>query len=135
MLLIFDSHLTLFRKISKLIIPVRGGSRTAATSKMEHFVTIVNCFQLLTIITKSSILDCAAVLDPPLTGMMEFIRYWKYDQGKISYRSSRPELFFGNFCLQLYWNHTSAWVLYSPVNLLHIFRTLFPKNTSERLLL
>ena len=36
---------------------MRGGSRTAATSKMEHFVTIV---------TKRSILDVAAALDPPL---------------------------------------------------------------------
>ena len=45
----------------------RGGSRTAATSKMEHFVIINNGWQPLTIITKSSILDVAAVLDPPLT--------------------------------------------------------------------
>ena len=37
--------------------------RTVATSKMEHFVTIVNDFQLLTIIKKSSILDVAVVLD------------------------------------------------------------------------
>ena len=44
----------------------RGGSRTAATSKMERFVSIVNGFQPLTIITKRSILDVAAVLDPPL---------------------------------------------------------------------
>ena len=44
----------------------RGGSRTAATSKMEHFVIIVNGFQPLTIITKPSILDVAAVLDLPL---------------------------------------------------------------------
>ena len=44
----------------------RGGSRTAATSKMERFVIIVNGFQPLTIITKRSILDVAAVLDPPL---------------------------------------------------------------------
>ena len=36
---------------------IRGGSRAAATSKMERFVTIV---------TKRSILDVAAVLDPPL---------------------------------------------------------------------
>ena len=42
---------------------VRGGSRTAATSKMERFVIIVNGFQPLTIITKRSILDVAAVLD------------------------------------------------------------------------
>ena len=47
-------------------MPTRGGSRTAATSKMERFVIIVNGFQPLTIITKSSTLDVAAVLDPPL---------------------------------------------------------------------
>ena len=47
-------------------IETRGGSRTAATCKMELFVIIVNSFQPLTIIKKSSILDVAAVLDPPL---------------------------------------------------------------------
>ena len=46
--------------------PFRGGSRTAAISRMERFVIIVNGFQPLTIITKRSILDVAAVLDPPL---------------------------------------------------------------------
>ena len=56
--------------ISKL--PMRGGSRTAATSKMKHFVIIVNGFQPLTIITKHSILDIAAVLDLPL--QMQFFR-------------------------------------------------------------
>ena len=45
---------------------IRGGSRTAATSKMEFFVIIVNGFHLLTIFTKSSILGVAAILDPPL---------------------------------------------------------------------
>ena len=44
----------------------RYGSRTAATSEMERFVIIVNAFQRLTIITKRSILDVAAVLDWPL---------------------------------------------------------------------
>ena len=44
----------------------RGGSRAAATSKMERFVIIVNGFQPLTIITKRSILDVAAALDPSL---------------------------------------------------------------------
>ena len=44
----------------------RGGSRTAATSKVELCVIIVNGFQPLTVITKSSTLDVAAVLDPPL---------------------------------------------------------------------
>ena len=46
---------------------IRGGSRAAATSKMEHFVIIVNGFQPLTIITKRFILDVAAALDPPLS--------------------------------------------------------------------
>ena len=45
---------------------IRGGFRTAATSKMELLVITVNGFQLLTISTKCSILDVAAVLDPPL---------------------------------------------------------------------
>ena len=55
----------------KLVVN-RGVSRTAATSKVELFVTIVNGLiivngsQPLTIITKSSTLDIAAVLDPPL---------------------------------------------------------------------
>ena len=44
----------------------RGGPRTAATSKMEYFVIIVNGWKPLTIITKSSILNVAAALDPPL---------------------------------------------------------------------
>ena len=45
---------------------LRGGSRAAATSKMERFVIIVSGFQLLTVITKCSILDVAAALDPSL---------------------------------------------------------------------
>ena len=45
---------------------IRGGSRTAATSKMERFVMIVKGFQPLTIVTKCSILDVVAYLDPPL---------------------------------------------------------------------
>ena len=44
----------------------RGGSRAVATSKMERFVIIVNGWKPLTIITKRSILDVAAALDPPL---------------------------------------------------------------------
>ena len=53
--------------VKNLVQTIRGGSRTAATSKMEHFVIIVNDWKPLTIITKSSMLDVAAVLDPPLT--------------------------------------------------------------------
>ena len=46
----------------------RGGSRTAAISKME-LVIIVNGWKPLTIITKRSILDVGAALDPPLMPM------------------------------------------------------------------
>ena len=45
---------------------VRGRSWTVATTKMERFVIIVNGWKPLTIITKPSILDAAAALDPPL---------------------------------------------------------------------
>ena len=38
----------------------------AVTSKKEHFVIIVNGWKPSTVITKCSILDVAAVLDPPL---------------------------------------------------------------------
>ena len=44
----------------------RGGSRTAATSKVELFVITVNGWKPLTINTKGSTFDVAAVLDPPL---------------------------------------------------------------------
>ena len=49
-----------------LIVKIRSGSRAAATSKMERFVITVNGFQPLTLITKHSILDVTAALDPPL---------------------------------------------------------------------
>ena len=42
----------------------RGGSRAAGTSKMECLVIIVNGFKRS--ISKRSILDVAAVLNPPL---------------------------------------------------------------------
>ena len=45
---------------------IRDGSRTAATSKIERFVIIVNGWKPLTIITKRSILDVAVALDPPM---------------------------------------------------------------------
>ena len=48
---------------------IRGGSRAAATPKMECFV---NGWKPLTIITKRSILDVAAVRDPPLN-IIDFI--------------------------------------------------------------
>ena len=45
---------------------MRGRSRAAATSKMERFMIKVNGWKPLTSITKHSILDIAAVPDPPL---------------------------------------------------------------------
>ena len=55
----------------------RSGSRTAATSKTECFVIIVNGFQPLTIITKHSILDVAAALDPPMDLAMSLLfKFW-----------------------------------------------------------
>ena len=59
-------------------VVVRCGSRVAATSKMEHFVMIVNDFQPLTIITKPSILDVAAALDPPLVVVNRRLYIFKY---------------------------------------------------------
>ena len=50
----------------------KGGSRAAATSKMERFVILVNGFQPLTIITKRSIFEAAAALDPYFT-LLHFI--------------------------------------------------------------
>ena len=57
------------KKKSKLRIApaIRGGSRAAEISNMECFVIIVNGLQPLTIITRHSILDVAAALDPPLS--------------------------------------------------------------------
>ena len=59
----FDSNTKRYEEIRKL---TRDGFRTAATSKMEHFVIIVNGWKPSTIITKSSILNVATVLDLPL---------------------------------------------------------------------
>ena len=44
----------------------RSGYRVASTAKMERFVIIVNGIQSLNIMTKRSILDVAAALDPLL---------------------------------------------------------------------
>ena len=66
----YDTFILLFLLLTSFLLSFsgkfRGGSRTAAISKMELFVIIVNGFQPLTVIKKCSILDIAAVLDPPL---------------------------------------------------------------------
>ena len=53
-------------KLLHIIYGIRGGSRGAATSKMQRFVIIVDGFQPVNVLTKRSILDVAAALDPPL---------------------------------------------------------------------
>ena len=70
-------------KLSK-DVSFRGGSRTAATSKMERFVIIVNGFQPLTIITKCSILDVAAVLDPPLSLWKRYVAQPAFTCSKLT---------------------------------------------------
>ena len=50
---------------------IRGKPGTAGTSKMEGFVIIVNSWKPLTVITKHSILDVAAALDPLLAIIYE----------------------------------------------------------------
>ena len=67
-------------------IVFRGGSKTAATSKVELFMIIVNGFQPLTIITKSSTLDVTAVLDPPL--VLKNKRLGKFSLIQITYKFS-----------------------------------------------
>ena len=64
-----DNRVIFFTQAKKIIMS-RGRSRTAATSKIERFVIIVNGLQPLTIITKRSILDAAAALDPRLTSAL-----------------------------------------------------------------
>ena len=56
----------------------RGGSKTAATSKMERFVIIFNGWKSLTITTKPSILDVAAVLESPLNFKTLSVYYNNY---------------------------------------------------------
>ena len=67
------SEYFLFHSKLNTILEIRDGSKTAATSKVELFVVIVNGWKPLTIITKNSTLDVAAVLDPPLEIVRIFV--------------------------------------------------------------
>ena len=65
------AHLNVNKKIAWTRFTDR--SRAAATLKMELFVTIVNGRKpLQTIVTKSSILDIVAALDPDLRSVNPF---------------------------------------------------------------
>ena len=80
-----------FRKndptIESQIFYSEGVSRTAATSKIERFVIIVNGWKPLTIITKRSILDVAAVLDPPLTSALYFYYIFLWLEESLTYET------------------------------------------------
>ena len=97
---------------------------------------MVTKFKPLTIITNSSILDIAAVLDPPLQNLtlanhnitqkepnkfLEVFLQKQQSRGFLKKRCAKnmqqiyritpmPECNFSKVALQLYWNHTSAWV-------------------------
>ena len=62
----------------------RGGCRASETSKMECFVITVNGLKPLTIITKRSILDVAAVLDPRLVAFGFSKLFLEYLVGYLS---------------------------------------------------
>ena len=77
----------------------RGGSRTAATSTMEHFAIIVNGFQPLTIISKRSILDVASVLDPPPIFLMRYSSVAIPHVSKIDLNIARPLKLVPCYCI------------------------------------
>ena len=105
-----------------------GGSRTAGTSKMVRFVIIVNGFQPLTIITKHSILDFAAVLDPPLiTCTWTFSMLFKIFRSFFKRKSqSFPFLSTSEngLNLDLYWRYSLRNQTYDQIINLHILKTL-----------
>ena len=65
------SSITFLNRTTKKFT-TRGESRTAAKSKVERFVIIVNGCKPSIIVTKRSILNVAAALDPPLTTVPVF---------------------------------------------------------------
>ena len=118
-------------KISPFLAPTRGGSRTPATSNMERFVIIVNGWKPLAIITKSSILDVTAVLDPPLPTIsymhdiiwcgishLQFLFYWKINIIKDKFsrhfvkESSLCYYKFSNFRM-FYWKLNDLFVVFN----------------------
>ena len=75
--LYFSSSFFYSHYISLRLLGPREGSRTAGTSNVEHFVIIFNGWKRLTIISKSSILDFAAVLDQPLAADFKIFRQFR----------------------------------------------------------
>ena len=63
---LFLFHLRYFKKISYALNKFRWIPRTLATFKIRGFFTLVNDFQSLTYVTRSSNLDVVEVLDMTL---------------------------------------------------------------------
>ena len=74
----------------------RGRFRTAATSKMECFVIMVNGWKPLTIITKHTILDVAAALDSPLTSDDSLVIYKSTSLQRTNWLYACPKPYFSN---------------------------------------
>ena len=91
----------------------RGGSRTAATSKMERFMIIGNGWKPLTIITKRSILRVAAALDPALRSVNRLSINQTLNQlSKVSVGRHSEQYLFGKFAMNHYQNICDRVCLY-----------------------
>ena len=89
----------------------RGRSRTVATSKVELFLIIVNGWKPLTIITKSSILDASAALDPPLWTNISQQGTTRKSHRHIQQQCSMQNFLVMIFVLIFYWFVFSAMFL------------------------
>ena len=77
-----------------------------------------------------SLLILKCLKPPPLNKQPEVaLQICSGNMQQIYRRTPMPKCDFNEAAKQLYWNHTSNWC--SPVNLLHFFRTPFPKSTSD----
>ena len=85
----------------------RRGSRTAAAFKMKRFVIIVNGFQSLTITTKRSILNVAAVLDLPLMENLDIHQVNTIFQISEKVRTIGPVPLKNNFFKKNFFNPTT----------------------------
>ena len=95
----YRDHLDLKRNLNQINnkpINTRSGSRTSAISKMGLFVTAVNGWKaLLTIVTKSSILDVVKVIGlPPNAGVIAPFHETLYGKLFELYVNYLPYLYF-----------------------------------------
>ena len=67
--ILFSTKLLILIVICQIQLKPEADLGLLLTSKMERFVIIINFWKLLTSITKHSILDVAAALDPPLKSL------------------------------------------------------------------